>query len=453
MSSDLTTMAKEDDTSHKITISKLYLVVATLVCIIQGLMIYCVQFPISLEPILISVMNMDYSQYNAIFSAYTWCDIVMSIVGSILVNKYLGVRFGLVLFTTIFMFGQVLISIGAYYNSFSGVLLGRFILGLGKGTAASAGYSYKIKEYTGNKLTFLLSLGRCFTRVMSILALFTPVSMYNVLNSIRSSPHRHGAVQMVAMSACVFCVVLSIIVAIVDNYRTKRCVRMIDEDDEENFNISEACNFPIAFWMVAIICGLYHAVAFPSIVNAPLFFISKYHYSLLNANLVNALSYTVSIFAIPSIAISIDFFGYNLIFALIGVILAVISNLFYIFSDCNNYIIPIVAAVINSFGYAFFGTAAMWIMISYIVPGNQLTTACGIQMSLFAIFTSLTSFISGIILDYHGFLLLYIFYYILLFIIICIIVLLAVLEFSKPENRVLNVAGKTRRGSEKFFPF
>ena len=429
----------------------LYIVIALLVSTIQGLVIYCVQFPIGLESIMIKVMNIDFSEYNVMFSAYTWCDIVMSIVGSVLVNKYFGIRFGLILFTAIFMLGQVFVSIGAYYNTFLVVLIGRIVLGLGRGTAASAGYSYKVKEYTGKNLSFLLSIGRCFTRIMSTLALFTPTTMYDSLQSIPSPVHRHGTVQMVATFACFCCFALSIIIAVLDTLRVNGQNQTVEPDDHSN--ISDIRNFPISFWIVVVFCALYHAVTFPATVNAPLFFIRKYRYSLLDANLANSISYTGTIVITPLIALSIDYFGYNLIFALLGVIFALISNILYMISDGECYLVPIIAAVINSLAFAFFGSAALWVMIGYLAPANQMTTACGIQMACFAIFTSLTSFVSGIILDNYGFLLLYVFYFILLLITINLIAFLIVFELLEPENRILNVTGKTRRGSEKFFPF
>lgn len=55
---------------------------------------------------------------------------VLPIIGGVLMDK-LGVRPGLIVFTVILTIGQLVFAIGGLHESFSIMMLGRFIFGLG----------------------------------------------------------------------------------------------------------------------------------------------------------------------------------------------------------------------------------------------------------------------------------------------------------------------------------
>ena len=60
------------------------------------------------------VMNVDFSRYNLMYSLYSWPNVILSLIGGVLIDRYLGVRIGTVVFSLFVTFGQV--RIFAVYN-------------------------------------------------------------------------------------------------------------------------------------------------------------------------------------------------------------------------------------------------------------------------------------------------------------------------------------------------
>ena len=111
---------------------------------ISALMFFCIYFPAGMQSTIIKVMELDNTQYDMIFSAYSWPDIVMSILGTVMIDKYLGMRRGICVFSCILLAGQCIICVGAYTNSFQILLCGRILLGCSVGSLVSSTTSFLI---------------------------------------------------------------------------------------------------------------------------------------------------------------------------------------------------------------------------------------------------------------------------------------------------------------------
>ena len=420
-------------------------IIAILVSIIQGIFVLCIDYPVGLQTVIIQVMQIDIKQYNLIFSAYTWFDIGMSIAGSIMVDTFLGRRIGLILFTVVLLIGQLFISSGAYINNYPIMLIGRAILGSATGTTYSIMYNYQVAWFRGKEITFVTSISRSADRLMATLALTAPLLAYDSFNFIRSPIYRHAATQMIASCLCLFALGLSIIVALLDWYGASILKNDISDEslpEKTKMKLSDIKDFPLALWIIIFLCGLYYAVSIPSTANTPLFFISKYGYRVHEANLVNALSFSFIIIITPFIALLIDFIGYNLIWASIGVALSIMATMIHILAAGNVYFVPWLCSVLYSLAYSFYGTA-MLVTIGYYVPENQTTTAYGISMSVLALLTTCSGYASGFIISYFGYLVVYIVYSAVWLINLILIGFLFLLEIIDGE-KVLNLLGKSR---------
>ena len=415
--------------------------ICVLVFIIDAMSVYSLEFPVGIEPVFIRVMELDHSQYNLIFSAYSWCDIVMSFLGSIFVSKCLGIRLGLVVFTIISTIGQLMVSFGAYVDSFYVVLFGRIVIGCGVGTRISIASSYFVKWFHGKEITFIMAMNRCFCRLAATMALFSPMLIYNLFDFLSQSHVRLGTTFMMSSFLCICGVGLSIVVAFLDKYGSGK----INEryESKKDFNLSAIIHLPLNFWIIIILIGIYYSIAYVSTANAPLFFINKYQYSIMSANLANSLSYTSVILMTPFIGLCIDYTGYNLLWGLVGITLSVMLNLLYIITDDVHTFVPFVTAILFSLSYSFFGTA-MLVCVSFFVETHHVTMAYGLALSFEAFSTAIVGVLSGIILDTFGYLFLYLFHLILLFIISYLMIYVSVIEVVL-GNRILNVTGKSRR--------
>ena len=419
--------------------------ICILVCLIEAIFVYSLEFIIGLEPIIIKVMKLSHSQYNLIFSAYSWCDIVMSLVGSILVNKYLGIRLGLVIFTTISTIGQTAVSFGAYINSFYVVLLGRVVLGCGIGAKSSIAYSYLIKWFNGKEITFVMSISRCCSRLAATMALLTPALIYHLFGFTLTDPYYClGTTTMISSVICMCSVGISIIVAFLDKHGDNRIIE--DFKIKKDFKLTDIIHFPLNFWITALVIALFYSVSYVNAANAPLFFISKYQYSVLYANIANSLSYTSVIFITPFIGLAIDFTGYNLLWGLFGVSFSIILNLLYVTTDYKKSLVPFITATLYSFSYSFTGTA-MFVTIGFFVSSHHVVSAFGFAMSIHAATASIVGFLSGMIIDMFGYISFYLFHIILLSVVSYLMIYLTVSEVATGD-RILNISGKTRRLKE-----
>ncbi len=418
--------------------------VALFAALIQGVLSFCCDFPAGIQSTMIKVMNLDDTQYNLVFSGMMWPDIVMSILGTVLVDKYLGMRKGIIIFCSIIFIGQLVASIGAYFSSFVILLLGRVLLGCGMGTAYSLCSAFLILWFGGKEITFVMSLGRCFHRLNATLALVAPQLFYDALSRFGLFPSvRHGTTQMLCTLMCLLCVVCATAVAFLD-WRGARIIgrKPFPKRDIKIINI---LTFSTSFWILIAICSVYYAVVSAFTANAPLFFISKYGFSENVANIANSLSYLAIMFVTPFVALFIDLTGYNLIWAVVGILSAITANLIFIFTSDVDIFAPYLAAVFYSFSYTFVGSA-LWVAPGYLVPKHQLSTAYGTLMSVYALTCTLVNISSGMIVDSLGYLMLTIFYLLVLVVILLLNNYLSLFEIVSGK-RLLNVSGKSRMTS------
>ena len=189
---------------------------------ISALMFFCIYFPAGMQSTIIKVMELDNTQYDMIFSAYSWPDIVMSILGTVMIDKYLGMRRGLCVFSCILLTGQCIICVGAYTNSFQTLLCGRILLGCSVGSLVSLITSFLTIWFKGKEVIFAMPLKRSLERLGAALALFTPQFLDDALADIIVSPHyRHGTTLMFGTLLCFIAVLCAVSVAYLDKRGAK----------------------------------------------------------------------------------------------------------------------------------------------------------------------------------------------------------------------------------------
>ena len=165
---------------------------------------FCFEFLIGLQSVLIKVMGINNTQYNLLISAPTWCDIVTATVGTIIVNKYIGIQWGVVICAIISFIGQLLVSIAAFVNSFKVMLIGRIIFGFVFGTLYSVIDTYTLKWFEDKEVTFAMSITRCITRLGCTFALLIPNYIYTSFDGlIISKIHKLGVTFLVGIGFAV----------------------------------------------------------------------------------------------------------------------------------------------------------------------------------------------------------------------------------------------------------
>ena len=87
--------------------------------------------PAALEHNIIQVMHVDTTQYELLYSLYSWPNIFLVVVSGVLLDKVLGVRLGLLITLVLSCLGQLLFGVGAILDQYWLMVVGRFILGTG----------------------------------------------------------------------------------------------------------------------------------------------------------------------------------------------------------------------------------------------------------------------------------------------------------------------------------
>ena len=409
--------------------------IAILLSYILGVLSFCVDIPGGIQSTMIRVMRIDNTHYSIIFSSYSWPDAIMSLAGIVIVNQYTGIHYGFIFFGLVVLIGQIVISVGAYVNSFSIMLMGRMIYGSGFGTTGSLIMSYQVLWFEGKEVTFVSSLARCMCRLMASVALFTPQLIYDALSDFLQSPtDRHGTTQMVGTLFCLLAVGSIVTVVFLDMRGTRiigrrHCIK-------KRINVRDVMDFPFSYWVLTVTIAVFYSIAFSFTSNAPLFIANKYGFGKVTANLANSLSYLSVAILGPVVAVIIDLYGYNIVWGLAGIVLVMLSQLINAGALESDVYVPYLAAVLTSVAYTFVGTA-LYVTPALLVANHHLTTAFGILSSLFSIMFSVIGVTAGIIIDHLGYLFLLLFYLLLLFVIGLLNIVLLIMESFSAGSKLL----------------
>ena len=417
-------------------------VIAILLSYILGVLSFCYDIPGGIQSTMIKVMKIDSVQYNLISTGYSWPNIIMSLIGTFIVDQFFNIHVGFVFFGTIVFLGQLIVSLGAYMNSFLVMLIGRIVFGSGIGTTGSILATFQVLWFRNKEITFVASLGRCMCRLMASIALFTPQVIYDALDFIASPYYRHGTTQMAGTLLCLFAVGSTVAISLLD----KRGAKIIGRRSniKKKISICDIKDFSLAYWIAVLTITIFYTVSFSFTSNAPLYFVSKYGFPKVTANLANSLSYISVAFLGPFVAVLIDMYGYNLVWGLFGIVLFILSDLLNIVGSEEDIYVPFSAAVICSVAYTFVGTA-LWITPGLLVHNHQVTTAFGVLLSLMALCKSVVGIIVGIIIDYYGYMIMQLFYLWLLVIIGLLNVSLIVMESLSAESKLMSVKKNKER--------
>lgn len=83
--------------------------------------------PAALADPLETVMGLSARSYSLLYSVYTWPNVFLSFFGGYVIDRFLGIRWGSILFATFVAFGQILFGLGALVNHFWLMVLGRLV--------------------------------------------------------------------------------------------------------------------------------------------------------------------------------------------------------------------------------------------------------------------------------------------------------------------------------------
>ena len=398
--------------------------------------------PASLENTIIQTMKIDVAQYNLLYAVYCWPTIVTTFLAGILVDRFIGLRLGVLLFVVIASFGQLVFTLGSMFNSFPTMIVGRFFCGIGCDSAFIVADALAAVWFRGKELTFMIAMIGFGCRLGGTITLFSNQFIYEHLGFIRNNHMRLGTTLMVAFGLSFLCIISTIILYYID----KRGERILKREitTRSPFRLKDIREFGAAFWLITISLVAFYGSFFPFVDIAQVFFIRKYRVSVNNVSTLQALIYLASLVC-PITGVIINWTGYNLYWGLVGLFGMLSVHLLFLLSN-GVILYPYIGNVLLGLSHSLCNTS-MWPAPAFLVSEKQIGTAFGLCSSLSNLCNALTDLISGYLIDSHGYFaeeLLFVCY-----ISVGILSLLLMIFLLAGENHPINISSRERKRLQK----
>ncbi|XP_019850662.1 PREDICTED: major facilitator superfamily domain-containing protein 1-like [Amphimedon queenslandica] len=396
---------------------------------------YCYDNPAALTRTIIQVMRVDNTQYNLLYSLYSWPNVILSLIGGVLIDRWIGVRIGTVLFSVFVTVGQLIFALGGIFDKFWLMLVGRFVFGLGGESLAVAQNAYAVLWFKGKELNFVFGALLSISRVGSTVNMNVNQKMFDTFDGIHSKPVRLGVVLLVGFGFCIFSLITGVALGLFDR-RAARIVKR-KKGEGEKISLRDVKDFSLSLWLIFIVCVMYYVTVFPFIGVATVFLEDKYGMSPGVANIVNSIVYFMSALASPVFGIAVDRIGCNLFWLIFGVLATLGCHAAFAFGNGATYI-PFLAMLGMGFAYSILA-CSLWPLVAFIVPEHQLGTAYGLMQSVQNLGLAIVPIVNGVIIDRVGYLILEVFFCICL----CVTMIAAIALYlvdSVKYNGVLNLS-------------
>lgn len=202
--------------------------------------------------------NLSAFQVNLMYIVYSTPNTVLPLFGGVFLDV-IGIRIGLLLFTTILTIGQFIYGIGGITNTYWLMLVGRVVFGLG-GECMSVAQSAIISQwFKGKELGFALGLNLTVARLASVVGgIITPAL-------IKSDDGLIDSTMWVGMGLCVFSLIAGVLLVAIDAYADKQDKRELSLSADDKFSWRDITQFKLPFWLVSASCVFVYMSIFPFI--------------------------------------------------------------------------------------------------------------------------------------------------------------------------------------------
>ena len=320
------------------------------------------------------------------------------------------------------------------------MILGRFFLGIGNELIVVVSNAMKFIWFR-NHMSFAISTDMASCRLGGLLALAAPGLLFKWFTTITTNS-RHCMVYtfLVGVGGLLIALLATFIIAIMDFKREKLFKQ--DRKFKRTINCRDIKSFPLVFWLIVVVLTLNFATLFSFTSIGQRFYIQKYKLGLIPASIANALVFSSVVLVSPIIGILVDRLGFNSIWAIVGLLIALSTHLMLMVSY-GQRLLPFIAGIMYSISYTLIGPSLIPLP-ALLVRENQVATAYGILKSTYNIVFSVLTIATGVLVDNVGYMILELFFTFLLYLTIMILVTLSIINWMSPEKKV-NISGRRRR--------
>jgi len=331
-----------------------------------------------------------------LYAVYSYPNVILPFVCGILVDKYLGVRWGTMLFVSLSTIGQFGFSVGVSMKSYNVALLGRLVIGLGGESLSVMQGIYMIKWYEGPRLALVFGLVTVPLRLGSSFSLVaTPyLASFSVPTAVW-----FGFVVMLG-SFCT-CIAVCALDWYADRQLTAALAHHASELTEEQrefikandaihaaadansnaISLADIRAMPTQLWLLCVICSAtYVSVLTFGSISQDVLVNTGNRYDPVTADLYMSIEGFVCVVAAPLAGWALDKTGRALFWIIVALGLLTCGHLLIIALvyefPLSLAMGPIPILMLNGLGYSA-AAAALWPILAYILTPQQIASGYG----------------------------------------------------------------------------
>lgn len=312
--------------------------------------------------------------YSLLYSVYALPNMVLPLIGGMLIDRYLGPKFGGILFAGVVVLGQAIFSLGTLFPTSGGYyvgLFGRFVFGLGGENLAVTQSTYCAKWFAGKELATAFSITLSFARFGSAINFLLIPSVVNTFSISFAT--------WIATGCCVGSFIAAVYLAGLDWKGDSQIAKKDDDDDDvELIRLKDVLKFGPLYWYLTMIVVFFYISVFVFVQYSAGFFEYQYGKSDTEAGNLNSVIYLTSAIFSPFVGYAIDRIGYPLYF-LIGA--TGTYSLMMLVMMALPFVPPIIPMFLCGLSYTVVASS-LWPTVPLVVKPHEVGTAYGIAFSI-----------------------------------------------------------------------
>jgi len=338
------------------------------VLVLMGLTVFGVYFAYdSVVPIadfIMDDMGVTRAQYGLLFSYYSVPNLIMVLIGGILLDRF-GIRKMGLAFVALAVAGVLLTAVGSQ-SSFTLMLWGRLLYGIGAESASIAMIKILAKWFRGKEFAFAMGLYIMIVRLGNFASLNLGAPLQEMSGSWRLA-------LWIAVVIMVLSFIAFFVYARLDRSKEQFFIDRGDVEQEEKLEPKEIFKFRRSYWFVNILCVTFYSGVLPFVAFSNIFLQSKYGMTATRAGFYGSLIFVSTMIATPLFGLFVDRFGKRATVMITGSVFIVPAFLMLGLTMVH----PAVSIILIGIAFSLV-PAALWASVPIIVPESRLGTAMGL---------------------------------------------------------------------------
>ncbi len=329
-------------------------------------------------PLLESELGFTQSQIGLLDTAYNVAALIVLLIGGIIIDR-IGTKRSIVIFAFIAALGGLFI---ALFPSHIGMMIGRFVLGVGSEPLIVAATTILGKWFKAKQLSFAMAINLSIARLGSVAA----DNSRNIVGELFTS---WQPPLLLAASVGILCILGGLIYAILEHKaENKYSLGLAAQTDKLVWK--DMFKFDKQYWLIVGLCVTFYSAIFPFRRFANIIFIDMHSVSPETAAFLNGLLPLTAMFATPLFGLTVDYIGRRALLLTVGAFFLIPSFLLVAYAHLPIWM-P-VAMLGISFSLV---PAILWPSVAYLVDESRLGTAYALMTFCQQIGWGITSWLIG----------------------------------------------------------